>query len=70
MNIFTDKELQDLLKEAEYLSSIIAPSNQRLSSNMQKLFDESCGQFWSTKFDDVKSKLIFEARKRFLEQGG
>jgi hypothetical protein len=69
MESFTDKELRDLLKEVDNLSNLIAPSNQKLSSNMQKLFDESYGQFWSSKFNDTKVKLDFEARKRFLEQG-
>jgi len=63
---FSDNELRELLREVKKLDSMIAPANEKLSTNMQKLFDNGVGYFWSSKMSDIRFALTHSAAERFL----
>ena len=63
---FSDNEVRELLREVRKLDMMIAPANEKLSTNMQKLFDNAGGYFWSSRMSDIRSALIHSAAKRFF----
>lgn len=66
----TDSELRKIITECDELDKSLAPALEPISDKLKELFNEfGYMRFWSTKFNNIKMLLTFEAKNRFMKNG-